>query len=126
MDHELKKLGPRPLTDREASWIREILETNEEWKDADISKTHVVAQEQCDEGLSIVLQAPEPENQRAATEGYIGRLWIKNNDGSIIEIRLNQSAGRLQELFVLFVDPKNPRRTLPKRWTEISHQALKM
>ena len=127
MGNEVKAIKPRPLTDREAAWIREILQTNEEWKDADISKTQVVAEGPCDEGLSMLLRAPGPENHKpGAVEGYIGRLWIKNNDGSVIEVRLTQSARRLQELFVLFVDPKNPRRRLPESWIEVSHEALKM
>ncbi|HET9183009.1 MAG TPA: hypothetical protein VFP59_12805 [Candidatus Angelobacter sp.] len=124
---EVKEIEPRPLTDREAGWIREILQTNDEWKHADISRTQVVAEGPCDEGLSILLQAPEPENPKASpVGGYIGRLWINNNDNSVIEVRLTHLDRRLRELFILFVDPKHPRRTLPESWIEVSHEALKM
>lgn len=125
MKDDVKDIEPRPLTEREAGWIREILQTSEDWKDADISKTQVVAEGPCDQGLSFILRASEPENSKPGpTMGYIGRIWITNNDGSVIEIRLTQSERRLRELFVLFVDTKHPRRTLPENWTEVSHQAF--
>jgi hypothetical protein len=127
MRNAVKAIEPRPLNDREAAWIREILQTNEEWKAADTSRTQVFAEGPCDEGLSVLLHGSEPENHEPQTKGgYIGRIWIQNDDGSVIEVRLSQSGGRLQELFVLFVDPKNPRRTLPEHWVEVSHEATKM
>jgi len=127
MKDDVKEIEPRSLTNREEGWIREILQTNEEWREADISKTHVVAEGPCDEGLSILLRAPEPENSKLGPmAGYIGRLWIQNDDDSVIEVRLTQSNRRLHELFVLFVDPKHPGRQLPESWTEVSHQALSM
>jgi hypothetical protein len=127
MKDEVKAIEPRSLTDREAGWIREILQTNEEWQNVDISKTQVVAEGPCDEGISILMQAPEPENPKPGPmDGYIGRLWINNDDGSVIEVRLTQSDRRFHELFVLFVDPKHPRRKLPESWTEVSHEAFRM
>lgn len=123
MKNDVREVKPRPLTEREAGWIREILQTRGEWKDADISKTEVIAEGPCDEGLSIVLRDPEQNLKAASVSGYIGRIWITNNDGSIIEVRLTFSDRRLNELFVLFVDPKHPKRTLPESWTELSHQA---
>ena len=127
MRDEVKGIEPRPLTEREAAWIREILQADEEWKDSDISRTHVIAEGPCDEGQSILLHAPEPENSRPGPMmGYIGRLWISNDDGSVIEVRLTQSGRRLHELFVLFVDPKHPDRKLPEHWTEVSHEAHRL
>src|ERR1700677_2340622 len=55
-------ITPRPLTERETGWIRDILQANDEWRGADISRTQVVAEGPCDEGSSIRLQSPEPEN----------------------------------------------------------------
>src|SRR5208283_686927 len=125
MENCVKEIEPRPLTERESTWIREILQTSEEWRDADISKTRVIAEGPCDEGISILLRAPEPENPKPGlTAGYIGRVVICTDDASVIEVRLTQSEGRLHELFVLFVDPKHPRRSLPESWTEVSHQAV--
>jgi hypothetical protein len=127
MENAVKDIEPRPLTDREAGWICEILQTNDEWKHADISRIQVVAEGPCDEGLSILLEAPEPQNPKASPMGvYIGRLWINNDDNSVIEVRLTHLDRRLRELFILFVDPKHPRRTLPERWTEVSHEAFRM
>ena len=127
MKNDVKDIEPRPLTDREAGWIREILWTTEDWKDADISKTRVIAEGPCDEGLSFLLRASEPENAKPGPMmGYIGRLCIITDDGSFIEVRLTQSNRMLYELFVLFVDPKHLRRKLPESWTEVSHEAYSL
>lgn len=127
MNRDVKEIEARPLTKQESDWLREILQTNEEWKDADISRTKVTAQRPCDEGLSILLRAPDPENSKPMRgAGYIGRLVICTADDSMIEVRLTQAEGRLQELFLLFVDPKHPHRSLPASWTEVSHEAIAM
>jgi hypothetical protein len=121
----VKKVDPRPLTDREIGWISEIVKTRPEWSSADISRTEVIAEGASDDGISALLQAPEPEEPKLAGDrGYIGRIWITNLDDSIIEVRLTHINGRLNELFVLFVDPKHPHRVLPERWTEVSHEAF--
>jgi hypothetical protein len=125
MENDVRDIAPRPLTEREATWIHEILQARDDWKGADISRTEVVGEGPCDEGKSILLRAPEPENPRPEQgAGYVGRVVIGTGDGSLIEARLTQSDGRLQELFVLFVDPKHPRRGLPDSWTEVSHEVV--
>jgi hypothetical protein len=127
MDCDIKEIQARPLTKRESDWIGEILQTSKEWRDADSSRTQVTAQGSCDEGLSFVLQAPGPENPRSGRgAGYIGRLVICTTDDSMIEVRLTQADARLRELFVLFVDPKHPSRSLPESWAEVSHDAIAM
>lgn len=127
MNNDVREIPARPLTKQEYGWLREILETSEEWRDADISQTHVIAQGPCDEGTSFLLQASDPENPRhPGGAGYIGRLVICTADDAMIEVRLSQSDGRLRELFVLFVDPKHPDRSLPATWTEVSHEAIVM
>jgi hypothetical protein len=124
---DVKDIPARPLTEQEYGWLREILETSEEWRDADIGNTRVIAEGPCDQGISFLLQAPAPENPRQPCgASYIGRLVICTADDSMIEVRLNQSDGRLRELFVLFVDPKHPHRGLPATWTEVSHDAIAM
>lgn len=127
MKNEVKDIAARPLTKQESEWVREILATSEEWRDADIGNTQVIAEGECDQGISFLLQAPEPEHPRHPHEAsYIGRLVICTTDNSVIEVRLSQSDGRLRELFVLFVDPKHPHRGLPASWTEVSHDAIAM
>jgi hypothetical protein len=121
---EVKAIEPRPLTEREASWIRDILQANENWRVADISRTKVIAEGPCDEGISFCLEAPEPENPNSKDKsGSVGNLWIQVDDGSTINVQLSQSDGRLRELYVLFVDPKHPKRKLPESWKEVSRQA---
>jgi hypothetical protein len=126
MECDARDIEPRPLTARESTWIREILQSSQGWENADISRTKVVAEGPCDEGVSILLRAPEPENpdERGPIAGYVGRIVICTSDGGLIEVRLTQSEGRLQELFVLFVDPQHPRRKMPDSWTESSHEVV--
>jgi hypothetical protein len=77
MENDVKEIDPRPLTEQESAWTREILQTSEEWKDADISHTQVIAEGPCDEGIGILLRAPKPETSKPGPmEGYIGRVEI--------------------------------------------------
>lgn len=121
---EPKRIEPRSLSEREAGWIRDILQVNDEWRDADISKTQVVAEGPCDEGISIRLQAPAPENPKAKPVESVGELWIQTDDDSTINVQLSQFEGRLRELYVLFIDRKHPKRKLPESWTEVSREAV--
>jgi hypothetical protein len=125
--NDVKEIKPRPLTERETGWIRDILQVNDEWRDADISRTQVVGEEPGEEGVSIVLQAPEPENPKAKSRREsVGELWIQTDDGSAINVQLSQFEGRLRELYVLFVDPKLQKRKLPETWTEVSREATNL
>lgn len=128
LKNDVKSIQSRPPTERETGWIREILQANDEWRDADISRTQVVAEGSCDDGISLLLQAPEQENAKPglAMNGVVGNLWIRVSDGSVINVQLSQSDGRLREIYVLFVDPKHIRRKLPETWIEVSHEAVSM
>jgi hypothetical protein len=117
-------MEPRPLTEREKDWIGDILKANDEWRDADISRTQVIAEEPGDEGVSFVLQAPEPENPEAESRREsVGELWIQTEEGGSINVQLSQFEGRLTEIYVLFVDAKHPKRKLLETWTEVSREA---
>jgi hypothetical protein len=123
MSDQLMKTETRPLTPREATWIRDILRVNEGWREADISQTQVVAEGPCDEGVSIHLEAPEPENPKASRRESVGELWIQTDEGCTVNVQLSQFEGRLKELYLLFIDPKHPKRKLPETWTEVSREA---
>lgn len=121
---EVQEIEPRSLSEREAGWVRDILRVNDESREADISRTQVVAEGPCDEGVSIRLQAPEPENPKAKSRREsVGELWIQTEDGCSINVQLSQFEGRLRELYLLFVDPKQRRRKLPESWVEVSREA---
>ncbi len=121
---QVQSIEPRPLSEREASWVRDILQANDEWRDADVSRTQVVAEGPSAEGYSLFLEALAPENPGAkSNRESVGNLWIQVDDGSTINIQLAQFEGQLRELYVLFVDPKHPRRMLPESWTEVSREA---
>ena len=124
---EVQSIEPRPLTEREMGWVCDILQANEEWRDADVSRTQIVAEGPSGANgvsRSLVLQAPEPENPNPRSQrDSVGDLWINVDDGSVMNVQLSQFEGRLQELYVLFVDPKHPKRKLPETWTEVSREA---
>lgn len=120
---EVREIEPRTLSEREAGWLHDILRANEAWRAADISRTKVVAEGPCDEGVSIRLEAPEPENPKSSRRESVGELWIATEDGCSINVQLSQFEGRLRELYVLFIDAKHPKRKLPETWTEISREA---
>jgi hypothetical protein len=103
------------------------LQANDEWRNADVSQTRIVAEGPTAEGYSLLLEAPEPENSGAkSTQESVGNLWIETDDGSTINVQLTQLKGRLRELYVLFVDTKHPKRRLPESWTEVSRVAVPM
>jgi len=126
MRDSVKSIEPRPLTQREVGWVHDILQINPEWRDANISRTQVVSEEPDDEGISIRLQAPDPENPKAKPVESVGQLWIQTDDGNTINVQLSQFEGRLRELYVLFIDRKHPNRKLPESWTEVSREAANM
>lgn len=127
---EVQSIEPRPLTDRETGWVQDILQANDEWRDAEISRTQVVAEGPTGTNgvsRSLILQAPEPENPNLKSKREsVGNLWINVDDGSVINVQLSQFEGRLQELYVLFVDTKHPKRKLPETWTEVSREAANL
>jgi hypothetical protein len=120
---QVQEIEPRSPSEREAGWLHDILRANEAWRAADISRTKVVAEGPCDEGVSIRLEAPEPENPKSSRRESVGELWITTADGCSINVQLSQFEGRLRELYVLFFDPKQRRRLLPESWVEISREA---
>ena len=120
-----KEIEPRTLSEREASWVRDILQVNREWRDADITKTKVVAEGPKAEGYSIVLQAASPENPVSKSSGeVVGQLWIQADDESTINVQLFQLRGSLREIYVLCMDRKGRNRKLPETWTEASREAV--
>lgn len=127
---DVREIAPRPLNARELDLIGDILRANEEWNDADLSQTKVVAEGTCgNNGTSrcTILQAPVPENPQATSEREsVGQLWINTDDGGVINVQLSQSAGHLVELYLLFVDSKDPKRTLPDCWAETSREAVNL
>ena len=121
----VKEIEPRTLSEREAGWIRDILQVNRNWGNADITKTKVVAEGPNAEGYSVVLQSDSPENPLSKSSSeMVGQLWIQTDDQSTINVQLSQFKGSLREIYVLFIDRKGRNRTLPKTWNEVSREAV--
>ena len=127
LQNGVREIPPRPLTQREVSWVQDILQVNPDWRGTDVSQTRVVAEGPVDEGVCFILNADEPENPKAASlRETVGNLWIQTGDGSTINIQLSHVAGRLHEIYVLFIDTKRPNRPLPESWVEVSRAAADM
>lgn len=101
-----------------------MLSASDGWKTADLSQTRVVAEGPNSEGVLLVLQAPAPENPGAKTaQNSLAQLWIHTDKQITMNVQLAQYEGKLQELYILIVDWKRPRRlirTLLADGTEIS------
>lgn len=121
-------IAPRPLSARERTWVREILEHNPRWADVDISGTVVVARCGCGACRSVYLDSPLPQNPSlAGTKGYIGRIEITTTDDFLITVTLDQLNGRLSELYIDPLDLNEPgTRQLPEIWQEKTHTVIRM
>lgn len=115
----VKEIEPRALSEREAGWIRDILQVNRDWSNADTTRTKVVAEGPNAEGYSVVLQSASPENPllKSSSE-MVGQLWIQTDDKSTINVQVSQFKGSLREIYVLFIDRKGRNRPLPRHGTK--------
>lgn len=127
---EVIEIDPRPLNEREANMITAILHANEQWDEADVSHTKVIAEGYWGRNgtnYCVMLGAPAPENKNMKSDNEgVGQLWINLDDGSVINAQLTQSKGQLQVLYLIYVDPKNPRRKIPMQWRETYREAVRM
>ncbi len=122
---EVSEIAPRPLSERETGWVRDILQVVPEWHGADFSETRVVAEGMNNEGYIIILRSPTPENPRwKSSHSILGQLWIQTEDRLTINIQLFQWNGQLHELYVLVLDSKARNLRPPAAWIEISRQPV--
>jgi hypothetical protein len=125
---EVKMIEPRSLSEVELGWVQAMLSASSGWETADLSQTRVVAEGPNSEGVLMVLQAPAPENPGArAAQNSIAQLWIQTDKQITMNVQLAAYEGRLQELYILIVDGKRPRRlirTLPADGIEVSRDVI--
>ncbi len=122
---EVQEIAPRPLSERESGWIRDILQTLPEWREADLSQTRIVAEGMNIEGYSIILRSSTPENPKwNSSHDILGQLWIETKDQLTINIQLFQWNGQLQELYLLVFDSKARAARPPMEWVEVSRKAM--
>jgi hypothetical protein len=128
LSDDVEMVEPRPLSGVELGWVQAMLGASDGWETADISQTRVVAEGPNSEGFLLVLQAPTPENPGAKATGYsLAQLWIHTDEQVTINVQLAQYEGKLQELYVLTVAWKHPRRiirTLPASGLEVSRDVI--
>ena len=123
---EVEEVAHRPLSERESGWVRDILQTLPDWRDADFSEIVVVAEGMNIEGYSIVLRSPTPENPKwKSSQDILGQLWIETEDQLTINIQLFQWKGQLQELYLLVFDSKARAARPPRAWVEVSRKAVR-
>lgn len=123
-----KDIEPRPLSKLEVEWVQSILSASVGWEDADISKTMVIAEGPYTDGVSFKLYSPVPQNPHAkAVLNSFGELWIQTSNKMVMNVQLSEWEGVLQELYIVVIDMKHPRRSiraLPESWTEVSREAV--
>jgi len=124
--YEVNEIEPRPLSEREAGWIHDILHVIPDWHDADLSCIRVVAEGMKPEGYSLVLKSPTPQNPSwKSAHDILGQLWIETENRLTVNVQLSQWEGELQELYVLVLDSKARTVRLPAAWKEVSREAVK-
>ena len=125
---EVVTIDPRPLSEIELSWVRSMLSASVGWETADISQTKVIAEGPNSEGILFVLQAPTHENPSTkGSRSSVANLWIQTADQLTLNVQLAEWGGRLQELYVLIIDAKHPRRlirSMPNEWVEIAREVV--
>ena len=123
-----RPIVPRPLSEQERSWIREILEENPQWADVDLNNTEAVAKCDCGNCGTIYLHSGSPQNSSlVGTKGYVGRIEILTTDNFMITITLDQNGGALSELYVDPLDLLEPgNRKVPLEWQEKAHSVIPM
>jgi hypothetical protein len=128
MKIERKPIPPRALSAQEQSWVQEILQGHPDWADVELSSTRVTAECECGNCNAAYLEADSPQNPRLqGTRGYIGRVEIRTADEFGITVTLDQQDGRLDQLYVDFLDlsPKG-NRPRPFSWWETAHIYTRM
>jgi len=83
----------------------------------------VVAQCGCGECRTVYLDSDRPQNASLrGTRGYIGRIEIRTTSDFGITITLDQFDGKLDELYVNYVDLSDDgHRPFPHDWDESTH-----
>lgn len=113
---------PRPLTQQEESWVREILDGNPKWNGVSAALVTVIAEVVEGSSRSMRLSTDTPAKGLAGTKGYIGRLDIRTSDNFGITVTLDQHDGHLYELYVDFLDLEDRGdRPRPLKWKEVAH-----
>src|SRR3989442_14443835 len=118
----------RPLSRRERDWITEILQSNPAWADVDFAATRVVGECACGKCNTVYLDSDRPQNPPLlGTKGYIGRIEVRTADEFGITITLDQCDGKLNELYVDFLDlSPEGNRGAPWQWSEVAHTVTRM
>jgi hypothetical protein len=125
---ERKPIIPRPLNAFELPWVQEILEGHPDWANADLGNTRVVAECDCGNCSAVYLEAEFPQIPHLhGTRGYIGRIEVRTNNDFGITVTLDQRDGRLDQLYVDFLDiSEKGDRPRPLKWQEIAHAYTRM
>jgi hypothetical protein len=126
----VQDIEPRALNARELDLISSILHLHEEWKNLDLSTTRVVAEGYYGRNgtdFRTLLQSPALEIPVTKPDrDGVGQLWINLDDGSVINAQLTQSEGHLDELYLIYVNTRHPKRRLPDAWNETSREVAPM
>lgn len=114
------KIIPRNLTPQETEWVREIVLSNAQWADAELSNLQVVAECTCGCRSVVLGKSMHPQNAKLiGHQGLVGEieLGIKLAEGEdIISVLLHYAEGSLSLLEVVWYNFPDP---VPHFWVEI-------
>jgi hypothetical protein len=115
------KVVPRPLTSQETEWVREIVLSNPQWADAELSNLQVVAECTCG-CRSVVLDKPtQPQNAKLiGHQGLVGEIELAvklDEREGVISVLLHYAEGSLSLLEVIWYNFPEP---VPRSWVELS------
>ena len=112
---------PRPLTLQETEWVREIVLSNPQWADVELTNLRVVAECTCGCRSVVLEKPPQAQNSRLiGHQGLVGalELGIKlDGQEDVITVLLHFAEGSLSLLEVVWYNFPEP---IPRSWTEIS------
>ena len=114
----------REPNSEEQNWIREIVVSNPNWADVDLSDIHVIAECQCG-CRSIAFDQPKyNQNPRfIGHQGLVGEMSLRVKtetiEEDVVSVLLHFAEGNLSLLEVVWYNFPEP---VPESWTEISRQ----
>jgi hypothetical protein len=115
------RVTPRPLTSQEAEWVREIVMSNPQWADADLTNLQVVAECTCGCRSVVLDEPPQPQNAKLiGHQSLVGEIEIAiklDEREDVITVLLHYAEGSLSLLEVVWYNFPEP---VPRTWIEIS------
>jgi hypothetical protein len=117
------KVPKRPLTSREAAWVRELVLANPEWAHVEIADLYAVAECTCGCRSIVLENPPKPQNPKlVGHQGLVGEIELGvqiQGEDDVVSVLLHFAEGSLSLLEVNWYNFPAP---IPSIWMEISRR----